>query len=215
MFKITNNRCDTSLILLPGWATDHRIFEKLDLPYDYILPAPFNPNTFEAEFLEYAVQNNIKKVSLFGWSLGGYCAADFAVKHPEMIEELILVSIKKKYEKDGIEKVKGYLKESRKAYLYKFYLECFAGGKEQASKWFKDKLMKEYLEMFSLEELYAGLDYLVANPLDTEALKNTKASFIYGLNDRIVPAKEVIELKKKLPGASFELVEGAGHIPFP
>ena len=212
--EIDRNR-DNSLVLLPGWATDHRIFEKLDLPYNYILPVPFNPNTFESDFLEYARQNNIETVSLLGWSLGGFCAADFAVKHPEMTDELILVSVKMKYEKDGIDEVKRFLNESRKAYLYKFYHDCFTGGKKEIFAWFKNALMKGYLERFALEELNAGLDYLLAKPLDIEGLKKVKVRFIYGLNDKIVPAKEVIELRKKLPAADFELFDDAGHVPFP
>ena len=215
MFKLAGRNHGRSIVLLPGWATDYRIFDKLDLPYNYILPAPFNPNKFEAEFLEFAKQKDIKTASLLGWSLGGYCAADFAVKHPEMIEELILVSVKEKYDKDGIDKVKEHLIESRKAYLYKFYYECFSGGGTEKLKWFKEILMKEYLEKFGLEELIEGLDYLLARPLDIEGLKGITTRFMFGMKDKIVPAKEVIGLKSELPDAVFEFIENSGHMPFP
>ncbi len=214
MFKITNNRRDGSLILLPGWATDHRIFEKLDLPYNYILPVPFSPNTFETEFLEFAEQNNIKKISVFGWSLGGYCAADFAVKHPEMVEELILVSVKKKYDKEGIDTVKRHIKDSRKAYLYKFYYECFSKDETEKLKWFKGALMKEYLDKFDAEKLFEGLDYLLNTQLDINKLKNLKVKFIYGMKDRIVPLNEIIALKKELPDGEFVFIDEGGHLPF-
>ena len=215
MFKIADNRQKRSIVLLPGWATDYRIFEKLNLPYNCILPVPFNPNTFETEFLKYAVQNNIKKVSLFGWSLGGYCAADFAIKHPERIEELILVSVKKKYDKEGIDKVKEHIMQSRKAYLYKFYYECFSKEEAETLKWFKETLMKEYLDRFDEEQLFEGLDYLLNTPLDINGLKSLKTKLIYGMKDKIVPAKEVIGLKSELPDALFEFIENSGHMPFP
>lgn len=214
MFKVTNRNHDRSILLLPGWATDYRIFEKLDIPYNYILPVPFNPNTFENEFLEFVKQNGIKMVSLLGWSLGGYCAADFAVKHPEMIEDLILVSVKKKYDKDGINIVKGHIKESRKAYLYKFYYECFSKEEAETLKWFKDTLMKEYLDRFDEGQLFEGLDYLLNTPLDIAGLKKLKAKLIYGMKDKIVPLNGIIDLKKELPLGEFQFVEEAGHLPF-
>ena len=214
MFKVTDRNYDRSIVLLPGWATDYRIFEKLDLPYNYILPDPFNPNNFESEFIEFAKQNDIKTVSILGWSMGGYCAADFAVKHPEMIEEFILVSVKEKYDKEGIDKVKGYIKESRKAYLYKFYYECFSKEEAETLKWFKDTLMKEYLERFDEGQLYEGLDYLLNTPLDIRGLKKLKVKLVYGMKDKIVPLTGIIDLKKELPGGEFRFIEEAGHIPF-
>ena len=214
MFKIVNRNHGVSVVLLPGWATDCRIFEKLDIPYNYILPAPFNPNTFETEFLEYAKQNCIKTVSILGWSMGGYCAADFAVKHPAMIDELFLVSVKEKYDKEGIDKVKAYIKESRKAYLYKFYYECFSKEEAEELKWFKETLMKDYLEKFSETELFDGLDYLLDTPLDIKELNRLKVKFIYGMKDKIVPLNEIIELKKELPGGEFKFIDEAGHLSF-
>ncbi|MEK7377239.1 MAG: alpha/beta hydrolase [Candidatus Margulisiibacteriota bacterium] len=213
MFKITNRNYDKSIVLLPGWATDYRIFEKLDIPYDYIQPVPFDPNTFETEFLEFAGQKGIKTVSFLGWSLGGNCAADFTAKHPEMLEELILVSVKEKYDKEGIDKIKELLNESKKAYLYKFYHDCFSGDEKEMLPWFKKELMKEYLDRFTLGELFKGLDFLLDNPLRVEAMKGLSVRFIFGMKDKVVPAKDVIMLKNKLPEADFELIDNSGHMP--
>ena len=37
-FKYINNGKGPLAVIIPGWATDSRIFEKLDLNHDIILP---------------------------------------------------------------------------------------------------------------------------------------------------------------------------------
>ena len=200
-------------MLIPGWATDHRIFNTLELGRNYLIPVKFSPMDFEEKLAKELKKRKIEKVSLFGYSLGGFIASNFASKYPEIVDELVLVSIRELYKKAEIKKVKESLEKNKKAYLYKFYNQCFNDEKKRAK--FKAGLMKDYLKEFDLNYLLETLDYLgnfIFKPGLIDRIKSV--SIIHGENDRIAPIEEAKNIKKKLPRAGFINVRGAGHIPF-
>lgn len=203
-----------SAVLMPGWATDCRIFSGLYIGYDGILPSNIDPDSIIPEIIETLDRKKIEKAHVVGWSLGGNIAAEFASKYPERVGKLVLISVRSSYTKEGIEKVKQYISENKKAYLYKFYLECFSKNEKEELKWFKDNLMKEYFGLFPQETLFKGLDMLVNMPVIPEKLKGIDVSFIFGKMDRIVTVEEVVKLKNMFPSSRFMFSEGAGHIPF-
>ncbi len=203
----------SSVILIPGWATDRRVFSTLDLGHDRIIPADFPPHTFERELLEILKQKNIKKVSLFGWSMGGTLAADLAAKYPELIHSLILIGVKRRYSKEDLDKVREYVRQNRVGYLYKFYSRCFAPGK--AITWFKKNLLRPYCDRFETDTLLQGLDYLEHAEIKPSTLKGIpNITIIHGTEDRIAPIEEALALQKEIPNAKFVRVENAGHATF-
>lgn len=202
-----------SIVLIPGWATDYRIFDSLDLRFNYLIPIDFYPLNFERSLLEALEKNDIKRISLFGWSLGGFVAAEFASRHRELIVELILISIRKAYKKEELAEIKKYLKKNQKGYLYKFYTECFS--KKEEMSWFKEKLLKDYCEGFDLNYLFNTLDYLQGAEIKPESLEGIeKIKIIHGECDRIAPIYEAIDIKNSLKQAEFISIENTGHIPF-
>src|SRR3989338_4261643 len=82
-----------TLLLIPGWATDYRIFASLELPYNYLVPIKFAFLDFEKRVLRALEENALDKISILGWSMGAYLAADFAAKHKDRIDELILAAV--------------------------------------------------------------------------------------------------------------------------
>ncbi|NQT28027.1 MAG: alpha/beta hydrolase, partial [Candidatus Omnitrophica bacterium] len=148
-FKYLDRGSDKTIVLIPGWATDYRIFNLLNIKFNYLLPLDSSPFSFEANLLKALEEKRIKKVSLFGWSLGGFLAAEFSIMHPKLVKELILVSIRKKYKQEEITGIKELLKKSKKGYLYRFYGQCFS--KQMSLSWFKKNLLKTYCEDFDLE----------------------------------------------------------------
>jgi len=213
-FKYINRHHKKDIVLLPGWATDHRVFEKLDIAYNYIIPVEFDPDPLPYDLVQYLQNNDFRSVSIYGWSLGGFAGADFAVKYPYMIDEIVLVGVKEIYQREGVDKVKTLLSENKKAYLYKFYRDCFSAKDKDSYAWFKGTLMADYLNSFDDEKLISGLDYLLAVPLNLKALAEMKVRFVYGAADKIVPAAEVMSLKNKIPSAEFVFVEDKGHFTF-
>ena len=213
-FKYIDRNKKKDIILLPGWATDIRVFDNIDIDYNYFLPLDFKPQDFERECLKLLDETSKQNISLYGWSLGGYVAADFTVKHPGLVDELFLVSVKEAYKKESVDKVKGCLDESRKAYLYKFYHECFSENEKEKLKWFKDNLIRDYMEKFDLGILFRDLQYFLDTPIDLKALKDRDVKVIFGMKDKIVPVQEIISLKENLPRAMICFVNNAGHMPF-
>lgn len=213
-FKYIDRTRPDTIALLPGWASDYRIFEGLNLKFNYLIPTDFSPFTFEENLLRAIEERSIEKVSLFGWSLGGFVAAEFAGRHTNLTSELILVSIRKKYKKEELSEIKKLLKKSKKGYLYKFYTRCFS-SREKMPQWFRKNLLRTYCEKFSLDSLLAGIGYLKTAEIKSEFLKNVaKITIAHGEHDKIAPYEEAKAISDELPHARFFSVKNAGHMPF-
>ena len=212
-FKYVNRGCRDWIVLVPGWASDYRIFGTSDLSFNYLIPIDFSPFTFNEKLLNALKENKISKLSLFGWSLGGFVASDFAIKYTDLIDELILVSIRKRYEARSLNDIRRHLGRSKKGYLYKFYTQCF--NKKDRLHHFKENLLKVYCEELDLDYLLKTLDYLENAEIKPQLLNNIKRiTIIHGEHDRIAPIQEAIDIKDKIPHARFICIKDAGHIPF-
>jgi len=213
-FKLAKRGFKDTIVLVPGWAMDHRIFSTLELPYNYLLPLAVRPFQFKEDLSEFLNKESIDKVSLFGWSSGGFLAADFAVRNPEKVDTLILVSVRRKFPLSGLKAVKRNLEKNKKATLYKFYLECFSKTEQEELVWFKNNLLESYLKENKIESLIDGLNYLAQASIVSESLKDLKKiKIIHGRQDKIAPHKEAAEIKKALE-ADFVSLSDAGHLPF-
>lgn len=213
-FKFLDRSLRNTLVLIPGWATDYRIFNTLDLNFNYLFPLKFSPFSFEKELLSALRENRLERVTIFGWSMGGFMASDFFVKHQDKVEGLILVSIREKYEKENLRQIKARLKKNKEGYLYKFYHNCFSKCELEFFLWFKRNLLENYLTQMDLGTLLEGLDYLQDAELNLPRLKNQKIYFIHGKEDKVAPINEALRVKESLPQAKFISLKDAGHMPF-
>lgn len=212
-FKYLDRGYQRTLLLVPGWASDHRIFDSLNLRFNYLLPLNFSPFTFECAAVDFLEKQEVKRVSLFGWSLGGFLAADFAAKHPFLTRELILVSIRKSYKEEEISRIKELIKRSKKGYLYKFYSQCFFDGLSLSR--FKRDLFKDYCRKFDTEQLIRTLDYLATAKINTRGLSGLeKIKIIHGEGDRIAPVNEAREIQRNIAGSQLIITKNSGHMPF-
>ncbi|MDD5457891.1 MAG: alpha/beta hydrolase [Phycisphaerae bacterium] len=215
MFKFVNREQEQHLVLFDGWAFDHRIFSTLDLPYNYIFFCGEPAADFENRLKQALAENRIDKISLLGWSQGAFAACDFAAGNPDMIEEIVLVSARKKYEKEGLDDIKNYLVRNRTAYLYKFYKDCFSQREKKSYQWFKESCLRRYLEEMSLGQLINGLDRLGEAEITPHFLKKIKhIKIIHGKADSIAPFDEAVKLSNSLPQSQLITFAEAGHLPF-
>ena len=214
-FKLIDRGFRDFLVLIPGWATDFRIFNTLKLDYNYLVPVKFEPSNFNAGLTKILKKESIKIISLFGWSLGGFLAQEFALNNHKLIEELLLVSIRKRYELRLLGEIKNQLFKNKRGFLYKFYLECFSNNDLEGLAWFKKNLLRDYCRGLELDYLLAGLDYLSQSELKTDSLARIKKVRIFhGRKDAIAPFAEAVLLRNDLPLADFVSMPGCGHIPF-
>ncbi len=213
--KYVERGCKENLVLIPGWATDYRIFNCLDLPYNYLLPVSFSPFNFAQELHEALEKDCLGKVSIFGWSMGGFLAADFCARYPGSVNELILLGMCKKYKQEALREINIKLVKNKKAWLYKFYQGLFAQKEAQGFRWFKGELLKGYTESIGLEDLALGLEYLSRVELDARVFLGVKKIKIFhGTEDSVVPLAEAEELVFCLPQAEFIRLPYAGHACF-
>lgn len=214
-FRIIKRGYKETIVLIPGWATDYRIFDALDLNYNYLLPFEINPFDFEKNLSDFLEANSIDRVSLFGWSQGGFLACGFASNKPEKVNQLILLGVRRNYDKKILQDIGLRLEKNRRAFLYKFYLDCFSSVDKQSLTWFKNYLLRGYLKEMGLECLKAGLDYLAYARIEPEYLAGIKRIKIFhGSQDKIAPLKETMEIKSRLPNAEFISLDGLGHLLF-
>ena len=217
MFKaeFINRGYKENLVLVPGWATDWRIFDGLDLNYNYISLIEFSPLNFTDGLSQYLENKSINKVSMLGWSMGAFLAADFTVKNMEKVNELYLLSIRNKYDPEFLKVIKDKLERNKDAWLYKFYMDCFSRQDPEGLKRFKRGLLKDYLKKHELSGLYEGLDYLSKAELDTGVLARVeRLKIFHGVDDAIAPFKEAQEIGEKVPNARFVAMQGTGHALF-
>lgn len=212
-FKLVERGFEKSLVLVPGWASDYRIFDSLDLEYNYLLPEEFDPFGFENSLKEFLMQRSLSKVSMFGLSLGGFVAAEFAAMNPGLVDELFLLSIRRRYNLKVLQDIELKLQKNRKAFLNKFYLAGFAKRDKEGLIWFKKNLLKRYLEGIKPEELLRGLDYLSSTYLKPESLSAIrKLKIFHGKMDAIAPVREAQVIKSYLPQAELICIENSGHL---
>jgi len=213
IFRHVDRGYEDTAVLIPGWACDYRVFASLDLRFNYLLPLDFSPFTFEKDALAAFKKHGLGKVSLFGHSLGGFAASDFASRHPDLVERLMMVSVRKRYPAKGLADIRGYLDKNKKAYLYRFYHSCFPDRETMA--WFRGNLLKRYCEESDLGRLLQALEYLEEAEIKTPSLKDVEdVTMVHGSLDRIAPIEEAVQINEALPEACFITVEGAGHMPF-
>jgi pimeloyl-ACP methyl ester carboxylesterase len=202
-FKFLDRGFKNTLVLLPGWATDCRIYSTLDLNYNYLLAINFSVSNLTDELLKILEEEKRTRVSILGYSLGGFLAADFSVKFRQSYEPQTLKDIAEK------------LKINKRAFLYKFFLDCFSESDETGLTWFRKNLLKEYLKQMEISHLLNGLKYLASARINARSLlKLEKLKIIHASEDRIAPIDEALALKTKLPRAKFIELKGLGHIPF-
>ncbi len=214
-FEFRDRGFKDTLVFVPGWATDWRIFEGLELDYNYLLPTKLDTADFNRQLLNRMEQLKISKVSILSFSLGGFLAAEFACAYPEKIAKLILLGVRKRYDPQLLENIKRQIQSDRRPWLYKFYLNCFSRADTRGREWFKRNLLKNYLDKLSSDELIRGLDYLAAQTLNLKLLaKLEDVSIFHGCDDSIAPVKEVLEIQADLPQAKFTLLADRGHLFF-
>lgn len=215
MFRFVDNHAAKHLVMAPGWAFDHRIFAGLDLPYDYHIFDGPSISSLADEARELVSELDVQKVSLLGWSKGGFAVCEFAGKHPELVEEVSLIGVRRKYDSKELETMRRTLEKNRAACLKQFYRRCFATEEMAKYQWFKRTFLEDYLETMSAEQLVRDLDWLGQVEIRPDDLRRIeKISFIHGAADAIAPIEQARALADALPQSQLITFEQTGHMPF-
>lgn len=202
------------MVLLPGWATDGRIFEGLFPGVAAVTTGPLRPDGFTrrlASFLDRAARD---PVTVVGWSLGGFLAAEFAREHPERVRRVVLVGIRRRYPEDDVEGVLRSLSADPGACLSGFYARCYYPSQMPAWRRFRAGLQAAYLREMDGDVLREGLSYLASARLSGETLPPCPVSVVHGEKDVVAPLAEAEGVARESGSAMFHLLPGAAHAAF-
>jgi len=199
------------VVLLPGWATDARVFAGLDIPSDVIRPT--YPLTGDIDSLaEFLRERESAPALLLGWSLGGFAAVRFARRYPALVERVVLVGIRGRYPAGQLDEKRQTVRRDRLCCLTDFYRQCFLPAQRADYRRFRVELEPAYLSRFTAVELEAGLDYLERIALEPDDLP-PGTIIVHGAKDIIAPPAEACRLARDA-GAVLHLLPRAGHAAF-
>ena len=225
------------LLMIHGWGVNSEIWvslvDELKLFASvYLIDLPgmggsssISPYTLDNIAKEIKANVPIKKFNILGWSLGGQVAMSLAIRMPEFVEKLILMSttpcfVEKKDWSYGI----------NKQFFLNFELEAKQNLNNTLLKFFliqtKDindsKNVMRFLKNTFIEirddnksSMQSALNVLKETDLRNEVKKIDKPTLIIaGDKDRLTSSKASIWLYEKIKGATLKEIKGANHMPF-
>ena len=204
-----------TVVLLPGWATDGRVFGDLFPGATTVTTGPLRPEGFPRRLAACLDRAAVRgPVTLVGWSLGGFLAAEFAREFPERVRRAILIGIRKGYPPGDVEEVRNDLLRDRPACLDRFYARCFFPTRTASFRRFRAGLQKEYLREMDEATLLSGLSYLATARLSGGSLPPCPVDIVHGEKDVVAPVAEAEEVARESGRAKFLSIPGAAHAAF-
>jgi malonyl-CoA O-methyltransferase len=201
----------TPTVFLPGWGFDGKVLLLLKPTPPWIFPEQFlDPATIEQDLLHLHDTLNGSSFRIVGWSMGGMLGLEFAVRNPEVVESLTLVSLRSKWPEHEIKELQSDFSQAPEPFLKNFYRKCFLGDKPLYRN-FCASLEPVYLKSAGkhLERLHNGLQFLNKFKVP-DIIPHMKIRLIHGKQDIIAPIAEIAELKN----SRVEIIENSGHAAF-
>lgn len=166
------------------------------------LPGNFSLPFFADAVQAYCNEKGLKKISVFGYSMGGYVAMLLARKNPDLVQKVITLGTKFQWNETIAAKEISMLQPM----VIKEKLPQFAAvlEKRHAPADWKELLNRT---AFMLEEMGRN------NPLKQEDYKDltTPSLILLGDRDKMVSLDESLLVYKSLPGASLGILPATPH----
>lgn len=213
-FLHTRGPSGRTVVLLPGFATDHRIFDGLFPGDGRIVPRGLCAGRIAERLALHLAGEASGPVTILGWSLGAFVAAEFACRRPKLVERLVLVGARRRYDAPALSRFRRSLSQDRERCLGEFYARCFLPTQRADYRRFREGLLPSYLREMDSVRLFEDLDYLGASEIRPETLPPRGVAFVHGAHDVVAPADEARALAAKTAGSAFHLLPGAAHAAF-
>jgi len=205
---------DPSMVLLPGWATDGRIFEGVLPGVTAVTTGPLRPDRFSRRLAAFLDRTARGPVTVVGWSLGGFLAAEFARGYPDRVRRVVLVGIRREYPEGDVAGVLRSLSADPGGCLSGFYTRCFFPSQMPAYRRFRAGLQAAYLREMGGEALREGLSYLASARLSRETLPACPVAIVHGEKDVVAPLSEAEGVAREGGNATFHPLPGGAHAAF-
>jgi pimeloyl-ACP methyl ester carboxylesterase len=202
------------MVLLPGWATDGRIFEGVLPGVSAVTTGPLRPEGFSRRLAAFLDRTARGPVTVVGWSLGGFLAAEFAREYPDRVRRVVLVGIRREYPEGDVGAVLRSFSADPGSCLSGFYAQCFFPSQMPAYRRFRAGLQAAYLREMDGGALREGLSYLASAKLSGETLPACPVTIVHGEKDVIAPFAEAEGVAREGANATFHPLPGAAHAAF-
>lgn len=163
---------------------------------DYSIPM------FAEEVLQYLNEHLLEKVSIFGYSMGGYVALYLAKQHPERVDKIVTLATKFHWDPAVAQKEMQMLDADK----IEAKIPAFAAAleKRHAPKPWKEVLSrtKTMLQQLGEKNVFQPEDY---------ASIHTPALVMLGDKDKMVSLEETIAVYKQLPNAQMAMLPATQH----
>ena len=174
-------------------------------------PRPWSIDDYVKWVREYCGKNHLPRFFLLGHSFGGRVAIKFAVAHPESILGLILVSAGGAEASETLANLKKKVLRGISPVVKKF---SFLPGYSFFRKGFYRLILRktDYLEARGvMKETFRKVIAESLIPYLPQ-IKN-KTLIIWGRKDRLLPLREGILMKERIPNAEIKILENINHNP--
>lgn len=157
---------------------------------------------FVLSVLQYLDDKKIEKISIFGYSMGGYVALLFAEKYPQRVEKIITLASKFHWDEATAAMEIKMLQPA----VIEEKIPAFAAelGKRHAPAVWKELMLQT-------QDLLRRLGQ--QNELSIENCRNVQAQCLLMLGDRdkMVTLEETVNVYKALPNASLAVLPETSH----
>jgi len=210
----------SKIILISGYMCDERIWkptiEIFKNNYDLIIPSLKKYKTVkEAAF---GIQKKLDiNTSIIGFSMGGFIALELAIKYPEFIDKLVIVSSNARS-----------ISKTRQKRLYKYFID--SNQKNFANLFYKTHFNLSFSKKNLENEKYQNDYYSMTKSLGYQTFKNqtnlilnrpkqlqnlfkikSKTLIINSANDKLSSMTMSVELKKKIKNSKIKTIKNSSH----
>jgi pimeloyl-[acyl-carrier protein] methyl ester esterase len=218
------------LVFLHGWGQSKQTWhqQQTAFPDALFLNLPGHGGTAESsDWIEtIADQLPTDPSIIIGWSLGGILAMQLALKHPEKVAGLALISTTPAFcqhegwqhgcSRELFEAFENGVANNAPTTMSRFFMLMLQGDGLSRSDY--NAIAKQSVNRTSppsIAMLRKGLDYLAESDLRDElASIRQPALIIHGEEDAVVPVEAGIFLAEHLPQTKSYLINDCGHAPF-
>jgi pimeloyl-ACP methyl ester carboxylesterase len=157
----------------------------------------------------------ISKASLVGNSLGGWVALDFTIRHPQMVEKLVLVDAAGLRPAEALKIPDGGLKRLSPLNTQWFF-DLLAANKEWATTDLGSEAFERHREngdtytvASSVAEMISGREF------EDKKLDKVRVPtlIVWGRDDMLIPLPMGEQFHKEIAGSQMIVIDGTGHIP--
>ena len=188
--------------------------------------SPHSPEMTYAAMLDDLVEwmdaNGLARTAVLGHSLGGKVAMALACRHPERVEQLIVVDIAPKDYPGMAQRAEVTAMNELRLDGLRSRAEAELGLEARVGDWAMRKFLVTNLEqsgdgvwrwIVNLPVLTQALPELVKNPLASADHFNGPTHFILGGKSRFVAPEDHPAIHRHFPSARISVLPAAGHNP--